>query len=326
MIFITGATGLLGSFLAKEFIRTGHKVKAMKRESSSFQLLGEDAQKIIWEDGDLSDITVLEKIIEGVDTIVHSAALVSYQPQDKELLFEVNAQGTANLVNAALNKGISKFIHISSIAAIGRSKNESRVTEASVWEDSPVNSNYGKSKYLAELEVWRAFEEGLNGFIVNPSIILGPGDWNTGSSQLFKYVWKNNLFYSEKEMNYIDVRDVTQIVICLHSRNITGERFILNAGTTTYKHFFDMVAEKFGKRKPPYKVTKFIGNIAWRFEYLRYKLTGSKPLITKETAGISKSDVIYSNEKIKNLLNYSFIPFEETVSWTCEQLLQKVEK
>lgn len=326
MIFITGATGLLGSFLAKEFIRTGHKVKAMKRESSSFQLLGEDAQKIIWEDGDLSDITVLEKIIEGVDTIVHSAALVSYQPQDKELLFEINAQGTANLVNAALIKGISRFIHISSIAAIGRSKNESRVTEASVWEDSPINSNYGKSKYLAELEVWRAFEEGLNGFIVNPSIILGPGDWNTGSSQLFKYVWKNNLFYSEKEMNYIDVRDVTQIVTCLHSRNITGERFILNAGTTSYKHFFDMVAEKFGKRKPPYKVTKFIGNIAWRFEYLRYKLTGSKPLITKETAGISKSDVIYSNEKIKNLLNYSFIPFEETVSWTCEQLLQKVEK
>lgn len=326
MIFITGATGLLGSFLAKEFIRTGHKVKAMKRESSSFQLLGEDAEKIIWEEGDLSDITVLEKIIEGVDTIIHSAALVSYQPQDKDRLFEINAQGTANLVNAALNKGIAKFIHISSIAAIGRSKNERCVTESSMWEESPMNSNYGKSKYLAELEVWRAFEEGLNGFIVNPSIILGPGDWNTGSSQLFKYVWKNNLFYSEKEMNYIDVRDVTQIVTCLHSRNITGERFILNAGTTSYKHFFDLVAEKFEKRKPPYKVTKFIGNIAWRFEYLRYKLTGSKPLITKETAGISKSDVIYSNEKIKNLLNYSFIPFEETVSWTCEQLLQKVEK
>jgi dihydroflavonol-4-reductase len=326
MIFITGATGLLGSFLAKEFIKTGHKVKAMKREASSFQLLGEDAQKIIWEEGDLSDITGLEKIIEGVDTIIHSAALVSYLPQDKELLFETNAKGTANLVNAALNKRISKFIHISSIAAIGRSKNERKVTEASVWEDSPVNSNYGKSKYLAELEVWRAFEEGLNGFIVNPSIILGPGDWNSGSSQLFKYVWKNNLFYSEKEMNYIDVRDVTKIVICLHNRNITGERFILNAGTTSYKHFFDMVAEKFGKRKPPYKVTKFIGNIAWRFEYLRYKLTGSKPLITKETAGLSKSDVIYSNEKIKHLLDYSFIPFEETVSWTCKQLLQKIEK
>ncbi len=326
MIFITGATGLLGSFLAKEFIKTGHKVKAMKRESSSFQLLGKDAEKIIWEEGDLSDITGLEKIIEGVDTIVHSAALVSYLPQDKELLFETNARGTANLVNAALNKGISKFIHISSIAAIGRSKNESQVTEASVWEDSPMNTSYGKSKYLAELEVWRGFEEGLNGFIVNPSIILGPGDWNSGSSQLFKYVWKNNLFYSEKEMNYIDVRDVTKIVICLLNRNITGERFILNAGTTSYKHFFDLVAEKFGKRKPPYKVTKLIGNIAWRFEYLRYILTGSKPLITKETSGLSKSEVIYSNEKIKNLLNYSFIPFEETVSWSCEQLLQKVEK
>jgi dihydroflavonol-4-reductase len=326
MIFITGATGLVGSFLAKEFIRTGHKVKALKRESSSFHLLGEDAQKIIWEDGDLSDITGLEKIIEGAETIVHSAALVSYQPQDKELLFETNAKGTCNLVNAALNKGIPRFIHISSISAIGRSKNETRVTESSIWEDSPLNSNYGKSKYLAELEVWRAFEEGLKGFIVNPSIVLGPGDWNSGSSQLFKYVWKNNLFYSEKEMNYIDVRDVTQIVMSLHDRNITGERYILNAGTTTYKHFFDLVAEKFGKRKPPYKVNDLIGNIAWRLEYLRYKLTGSKPLITKETAGLSRSNVHYSNEKIKNLLNYSFIPFEETVAWTCEQLLQKVEK
>ncbi|HEY8402000.1 MAG TPA: NAD-dependent epimerase/dehydratase family protein [Cytophagaceae bacterium] len=324
MIFITGASGLVGSYLVRRLLCEDVKIRALKRPTSDLSLVGEFASQIEWVEGDISDITFLEDTLKGVDTVIHSAAIVSFAPSRKEQMYKVNVEGTANIVNAALKSKVSRFCHISSIAAIGRNKNEKVINENSSWVDSEYNTWYAKTKYLAELEVWRGIEEGLNAFIVNPSVVLGPGFFDTGSTKLFKYVWDEKLFYTEGEMNFIDVRDVSEIVYQLLNSDIMAERFILNSGKIRYKDFFEIIAKNFNKKAPTIKATPFMSECAWRIEKVRSFFIGNEPLITKETARLGKNSWYYSNDKIKKILNYDFRTLEESVEWICGNLKERL--
>ncbi|MFN3405572.1 MAG: NAD-dependent epimerase/dehydratase family protein [Cytophagaceae bacterium] len=321
MIFITGANGLVGSFILRKLLAEGNKIRAIKRPGANLTLINDIADQVEWVEGDILDIPLMEKSLQDISTVIHSAAIISFDPSQKDLMMKTNVEGTSVLVNASLKNNVSKFCFISSIAAIGRKKEQIEITESSVWENSPMNSEYAKSKYLSELEVWRGFEEGLNGFIVNPSVVLGPGDWNRGSSKLFRYVWNENLFYSESEMNFIDVRDVADIVSELLKKEIKNQRFILNAGVISYKSLFGLIATAMNKRVPPFKVNRLVAELAWRTEFLRSLISGKEPLITRETAGIARRTFRYKNDKIKNMLNYNFRELSDTISWTCGELI-----
>jgi nucleoside-diphosphate-sugar epimerase len=281
-------------------------------------------QKIDWVEGDICDIKLLDKALEGVNTVIHSAALVSYSPSEKNLMFQVNVEGTASIVNASLKNQVKKFIHISSVAALGRKKNQKVIHENSFWEDSTYNSNYAKSKYLAELEVWRGMEEGLDGFILNPSVVLGPGNWDSSSTKIFKYIWNENPFYSAGEMNFIDVRDVTAILFRLMEENKgSRERFILNSTSMPYKDLFFLMADTMNKKRAKYKAGPILSEIAWRLEAAKAFITGKNPLLTKETVKLSKNSYYYDNSKISKLLNYEFIPPRQTIEWACRELVNK---
>src|SRR5690606_16049507 len=173
--------------------------------------------------------------------------------------------------------------------ALGRKKEIPVVTEETYWENSSYNTNYATSKHFSELEVWRGMEEGLNGLIVNPSVVLGPGNWGHGSTKIFKYVWDQNPFYSLGEMNLIDVRDVAEIIWKLNGEDKANrQRFILNAAKMTYKEIFFKIADAFGKKRPGLKAGPVLAALAWRLEAAKSFITGSKPLITKETANLSR--------------------------------------
>lgn len=324
MIFITGCNGLIGSFVVRKLLAQNYYVRALRRKESDLSLLQDVAHRIEWVEGDINDVKLLDKSLQGIDSVVHAAALVSFVPSEKNKMLHVNVQGTANMVNASLNNGIKKFVHISSIAALGRKKNTTLVNEETYWENSSYNTTYASSKYLAELEVWRGMEEGLQGFIVNPSVVLGPGDWNSGSSKLFKYVWDESLFYTAGEMNFIDVRDVSEIICQLMGvEKANGERFILNSAKMTYKDIFFKIADEFGKKRPRYEAGFFLSEVAWRMEGIRSLLTGSKPFITRETARLSRHSFNYDSTKISKLLNYKFTPPEETIQWACSELRKR---
>lgn len=324
MIFITGANGLIGSSIVRKLLSVNYPVRALKRENSDLSLLKDLTQKIDWVEGDICDIKLLDKALEGVDTVIHSAALVSYSPAEKNLMFQINVEGTGNLVNAALKNKVKKFIHISSVAALGRKKNQKVIQENSFWEDSTYNSNYAKSKYLAELEVWRGMEEGLDGFILNPSVVLGPGNWESSSTKIFKYIWNENPFYSAGEMNFVDVRDVTTILFRLMEENKgSKERFIVNATSMPYKDLFFLMADAMDKKRPKIKAGPFLSEIAWRLEAAKAFITGKNPLLTKETVKLSKNSYYYDNSKISKLLNYEFIPPRQTIEWACMELVNK---
>ena len=323
MILVTGATGIVGHFIVKDLVTTGHKIRAIKRAGSNIESLAQWSNNIEWVEADLLDLSALEKAFIGVDRVVHCAALVSFHQEDKAEMMNINVNGTANMVNLALDKNVQKFIHVSSVAAIGRKPNNNIIDENTKWEESENNTNYAESKYLGELEVWRAQEEGLQTIIVNPSIILGPGDWNSSSMQLFKYVKEGALFYPGGEMNFVDVRDVSNIIeILLFNDDINDERFILNAGKAYYKDVFALISENLNKSAPKFKVSSTLLIFAYILDTIKSKLLRKKSIITRESIRLSKMNYLFSNEKLKKTLNYEFKTLEDSVVWTCSEIMK----
>lgn len=335
---ITGATGLVGSHLLLDLVKRGEKVLALKRAKSDISAvqklfndnkvlpIGKDSGGACeWIDGDTMDNTSLENALEEVDEVYHCAAIVSFHPEDAAELMKINVGGTANVVNVCLEKKIKKLCYVSSTAAIGRTKNGEFITEKNKWRDGWTESKYSLSKHLSEVEVWRGMEEGLNAVIVNPCIIIGPGNWGKSSTDIFPKVWSEELkFFTGGGNAFVDVRDVSRAMIALMKSEIHSERFLLTSENLPYKTFFEMVAENLGKPKAKIKVNPFLSELGWRAEIIRSKILGKKALITKETARAANETRFYSNEKIKKAIGIEFIPMERSVRETSEMFLRGI--
>jgi len=331
MILVTGGTGLVGAQLIYDLLQAGRRVRAMRRQSSSMLILRrifftrpELLDGIEWVEGDVTDPFAVREALEGVSEVYHSAGMISFQPSDFREMMRINSQGTANMVNMSLETGVKRFCHISSIAALGRLEENTLITEDSVWKTSGSNSNYAISKYSAEREVWRGTEEGLPAIIVNPGVITGPGDWNKGSSKLFRQVWNGLSFYTEGMTGFVDVRDVSSCCIQLMEKNLTGKRFILVSENLTYREVLNHIAMGFQRKAPVYKARAWMSELIWRLEAARSILTGSKPLITKETSRNSRKNWQYSNKRIKDTLHHDCIPIEKSVRDACEIYLREL--
>ena len=328
MIFVTGGTGLLGAYLLLELTRTGNNVRALRREGSSLRVVEnifryndsraeELLKQIEWVNGDVCDIYSLEDALEGIEYVYHCAAMVSFDPKDREKMMRVNIEGTANVVNASLVKGVKKLCHVSSIAALGRAEQQNMVTEETTWKSSKQNSNYAISKYGGEREVWRGTEEGLNAVIVNPSIIIGMGDPDKGSSKLIATVDGISMFYSNGINGFVDVRDVARAMVVLMESPIMNERFIVNGANYSYRRLFELIAQNLNKSKPRFALPNLLLATWWRIEKLRGLITGSTPIITKETARTSRHQYYYSGEKLTKKTGFNYTAPEETVAEAC---------
>lgn len=295
MILITGATGFLGHHLLKELVSSETSIRATYRKGSDKALM-EIFPQVEWVEADLLDVSAIEMAMKNVKKVFHCAAMVSFNPSDRQMMEQVNIDGTINLVNCALSENIEKFIHTSSVAAIGRSSEHNTVDESNEWESKDV-SFYSKTKHKAEMEVWRAMAEGLNAVIVNPSIILGEWKWNLGTGRFFQRADKEPSFYTKGISGFVDVKDVAKAMILLSESEIANERFLLNSENLPFKEVFDQIADQIGKKKATYEANDFLSSIAWRAESLRSFLTKKPPLITKETAKSANSQYHYSNQK-----------------------------
>jgi len=323
MILVSGGTGLLGSHLLYKLISEGNSIKAIKRTSSNlsnvfnvFNYYNNDAQelfnKIQWCELDISDADAVNNCMYEVKQVYHSAAIVSFNPKDRDSMIRNNVLGTANMINAALENKVEKFCHVSSISALGNT--DEIVNEETFRNPSFEYSGYSISKYRSELEVWRGITEGLNAVIVNPSIILGAGNWQNGSSSIFYNIWKGLKFYTKGSGGYVDVVDVVKIMILLMKSDIKNEKFIVSAENLTYKEVLNEIADNLDKKKPSFYANNFMLSFIWRLEFLLLKLTNRNPLITKEIAASAQSKSNYSNKKIVNTLNYQFITIKESIN------------
>lgn len=321
MILVTGGTGFVGSYILRQLVKNGNTVRALRRSSSPMQLVEDIADQIEWIEGDLLDLGSLEDAFKDVTHVYHAAAVISFNKADSKRMKAINVQGTANIVNFCLDFKVQKLLYVSSVAAIGRSENEHRINEDTKWKQSKLNSNYGKSKFKAECEVWRGIEEGLIAAIVNPTIVLGAGFWNNGSCRLFEKVENGLSYYPEGETGFVDVRDVAKASILLMNSAVSKERFVLSGTNLSFKEFISLTAQYLGKPAPTSKVSKQMLNILWRLEWLKSKITRSSPLLTKETANNSSYINQYDGSKIKEFLPFSYSPIETTVKETCDQVI-----
>jgi len=336
MIFITGATGLLGSHLTLELLKQGKSVCALKRKTSKPEELKEIFSwyvnnpielydKIEWINGDLEDYELILEIMAKVDIVYHCAAQVSFNPKDKGLMIENNVNGTASIVNAALEKGVSKLCHVSSVAAFGSSDLTTNVDETTVRQPGRAYSGYSISKYESEFEVWRSINEGLNAVIVNPSIIIGPGNWEKGSQRMFSEVYKGLKYYTKGITGYVDVRDVVKSMITLMDSDVVNERFCITSDNLSYKQVFTSIAKSLNKKEPSTEIKHRLLNLAWHFEKFRSFITGSEPIITKDSAKSAVNTTYYSNKKIINQIGINFIPIEESIKHTAKIFLKAKE-
>lgn len=323
MILVTGANGLLGSYLVKELIDKGEHVRGLRRATSDMSLLAGYIDRIEWIEGDVRDIYSLEEAMVGVDQVYHVAALISMQPDDLGQMLSVNAEGTANVVNAVLSSDIRKLLYVSSVAAFGRPERAVKLIDENLdVKDSSDNFAYYKSKLYAEREVWRGIAEGLNAVIINPSTILGGGFWNIPPNGIFSHVHGGLPFYTTGVNGFVDVRDVVEIAIRLMNSDISAEKFIVSAENASFRDVMWMAADAMKVRRPYIHSGRVLGSLAWRFESVRSLFAKPSAIITHDSVAIGQNDFYYSNEKVRKALDYTFRPLQQTISDVAALYLQ----
>jgi nucleoside-diphosphate-sugar epimerase len=329
MILVTGGTGLVGAHLLYHLLIENNNVKAIHRKKSDlnavknvFSYYTDDFefifQKINWIEADISDVYLLEKAFENVTEVYHSAALVSFNPNDYKAMRKINIEGTSNIVNLCIDKKVKKLCFVSSIATIEKSIKNDNIDEECEWDTELNNYGYAITKYGAEMEVWRASQEGVDVIVVNPGVILGAGFWSNGTGKLFSKIYKGLKFYSEGITGFVSVKDVVEVMIQLMKSNKKNERYILVSENCSFKDVFFQMADNFDKKRPSIKTTKLMGSIGWRLEKIRSVITGKPPILTKQTSKSIHNKHYYSSEKIKKALNFKFEPISETIKSTCK--------
>jgi len=323
MILVSGGSGLLGSHLLLELVREHEEVVALKRPSSDleevkrvFSYYSNEADELFklidWVDVDLLSYHEVERVMIDIEQVYHCAAMVSFQPRDRKKMIGFNAQSTANVVNACLELGVNKLMHVSSSSAIGRAPEGHAADETRIWARSKYSSGYAISKFRSEMEVWRGMEEGLNAVIMNPTIILGPGFWDRGSSSMFSRVADGLRHATPGVTSYVGVLNVVSAMIQLMGSDVSGERYILSSGDHSYQEVFEMMATSLGVPRKLKQVSPSTLNFLVRLDALMGFLT-RKRKITSEHVHSAFNMARFSNEKIREAIGIEFTPIPEVI-------------
>jgi len=340
MIFVTGGTGLVGAHLLFELTLAGKRVKALKRKTSDLQQVlktfsyysetpKEFFDRIEWVDGDILDYFTMENILQGVTEIYHCAAIVSFDSKERQKMIANNVEGTSNIVNAAIENGVKKICHVSSIAALGRLDKQQFITEETNLVPSKKISGYSESKFFSETEIWRGIEEGLDAVIVNPSIIFGPANWEIGSAKMFKTIWNGMKFYTKGITGFVDVKDVVRAMILLFDEKnfetTKNQRFLLSAENLTFQNVFCQIADALGKPIPEIYASGFLLKLAWRAALLKGWITRKSPEITREVVASSHAINNFDGSKIVKQLNFEYLPVSTSILQTAAFLKQDMQ-
>jgi nucleoside-diphosphate-sugar epimerase len=335
-VFVTGGTGMTGAHLLLKLVEKGYEVKALKRRTSNTKFAqkifnyhskkgDEYYSKIEWIDGDLLDFDILNDSIKNVDHVYHTAAWVSFKPKDKQKMIINNVQGTANIVNACLENSTEKLCHCSSVASLGETGDGSELNEETEKTDYDNVSGYAVSKHRSEMEAWRGVAEGLKTVIVNPSVIMGAGNWDQGSPRMIKAMWEGLKYYTNGQNGFIDVRDDVNLMILLTESEISGERFILTGENHPFRTIFNMIADNLGVERPSKYANTLMLNTLKTVDKIRYYVSGKEPRLTKHTLRSSQIIHTCSNQKVKKYINYDFTPLDQTIKDICKIFLDEMK-
>lgn len=330
MVLVTGGTGLVGSHLLVKLLQENEVVKAIYRKKESLEQVKKVFtyrnalslfEKIVWIKADINDIPSLKIAFENVTQVYHCAAFISFDPSDEAQLFKVNIEGTANIVNYCIDFNVEKLCYVSSVAALGDpTENEKVITEETEWNPEVLHHEYALSKYAAEMEVWRGYQEGLQVVIVNPAVIFGYGFPDKGSSAVVNSLKKGNPFYTKGNFGIVAVDDVVAIMFQLMNSNYNGERFAVVAENRSFQDVLFLIADTLALKRPYIFANKTITSVAWRLDWFLSKVLRKKRIVTKATARASHGVKTFDCSKVKATLSFKFIKMDDYLKELLPQL------
>lgn len=321
-ILVTGATGFLGRHIVQKLLQQQQDVRVLVRDANASQkLFGTTVEHA---EGDVMDICSLDQAMEDVSSVVHSAAVVSFWKPRFAEMFGVNVEGTANVVNTALAAGVTRMVHISSIATFGRTGATATIDEQSKWVDGSHNSPYAVSKYRAELEIFRGIEEGLPAVILNPGVILGAGNWNHGTPSFFRLAHTGLRLYPAGTNGFVASKDVADAVaLVLQGQGVNGGRYILVNQSLRYQELFDKIARAVGKKPPGIRATPWMATLYGRLEEWKSFFSGQEPLVTRASAAVSCGSYRYNGSLAQRDLGLSYCDLDAFIQETGKIYLQE---
>lgn len=325
-ILVTGATGFIGGYILRELMHRGYQnITALRRPSSRTEMIADLENKVNWKTGDLLEVDTIYEAVSEADVVIHSAALVSFAPADRDALYEINVQGTANIVNACIEADIDHLVHISSVGAITKKTNGHKIDEKTPWVDDKYTSHYGRSKYLGELEVWRGMAEGLSATILNPTIVLGAGPWHSSSCEIFMKIYDGFRFYTPGSTGFIDVRDVAGFAVKMTEEPRPGHRYILSEGDYTFREIFSEIADGLDKKPPSVNAPRWVARSLILVDKMKTGVTGQRPIVTPDTVRNAYENFSYDTGKARQL-GYEFIPVARTIRETTNLLKEAAQE
>ncbi len=317
-VLVTGGTGFLGSNLAIALLNEGCNVRILRRATSHHRAIGHAPVEHCT--GDVLDPASLRRALHGCDTVFHTAAVISYWRKERERMMEVNVVGTRNMVEASLEMGVRRFVHTSSVAAVGFRTDGGLVDEGTEFNWHLYDVRYRIAKYRSEQEVLRGAKLGLPAVIVNPAVVVGPRDMKFRGGQIVRDVYKKRVFYYvDGGMNVVSVDDVVRGHIAAARQGRIGERYILGGENLTHRAIFTMAAEVTGGIKPLFRLptgcVRFVASVAEAVA----TLLGTRPWVTRELVAALGMTSWFDIRKAKRELAYSVTPvraaLEQTFDW-----------
>lgn len=308
MDLVTGATGIVGREIVAALLSAGGEVRALRREGSDVQGVekmlksrGIDLSKLSWVMGDTRDIDAMLDAVEGCSRVFHTVAVVSFREKDAELLYDVNVRGTAVVVDAMLESGVKQLIHVSSVAALD-------------GDEIPEKADYAVSKYKSELEVWRGGEEGLEVSMVQPTIIIGGGNFSKSSGMLFTKVANGLPVYPLGTNGFVAAKDVASACVAMADQGLWGKAFVLNGANMKFKAAFEKIAESIGVKAPRSPLKKWMVSLVCALPFVQNKL-GLKAMM---------EDTEYDGSGVVEALDgWGYSDVDEVIKAVGEEYLQR---
>lgn len=314
MIVVTGATGHIGNVLVRELVSRGERVRAVIPPFEDASCL--DGLKVEMVEGDVRQIDSLIQAFKGSDVVYHLAGVISILSGKSELLYQVNVEGTRNVVEACLRVSGRRLVYTSSIHAVKEPPHGIVIDETFPFDPDNVLGDYAKSKAQATLEVLRGVKQGLNAVIVCPTGVIGPYDYKISEmgQLIMDFIQRKLKAYVDGAYDFADVRDVATGLILACEKGRTGESYILSGEQITVRDLLLMLQEITGVKAPSLKIPAWLARTVGKIAPLYYRLTNTKPLFTTYSIDVLASNSQISSAKARRELGYSTRPVKESVT------------
>jgi dihydroflavonol-4-reductase len=308
-VLITGATGCVGANLVEAVSQHGWNAIALRRQTSSLAALrGLSYESAI---GDVLDIESLQKAMRGVQIVFHVAAVSDYWRTGKQQLYQVNVEGTSNVLRAAKAAGVARVVYTSSAATLAQPAFGLQTDETSHFNLRAEEFHYGYSKWLAEQLVHDAVSAGQDAVIVNPAVVIGPRDVNQISGSIIVQEKRTGIpVYPPGGVCVIDVADVCAGQIAAAERGRSGERYLLGGENLWYCEMLKITAQVVGRSMPRIALSRrFTLGLAWTVDVLR-RFGLSLP-VNGDQLRFATRTLWFDSSKARRELGLTTRPYEE---------------